>query len=97
MVSRDNSTRTIPWMPGHSEATPYGSVTDCASLAIQYGFPGFAVQDGGACFGSANMFSSYAALGMSSACSNGKTSNMPYRFIFLSALFCLAQLLAQLQ
>ncbi len=64
---RDNEYRVIPEMPGRG----YGSFEDCASAAIQNGFPGFALQNGGACFGSANILSTYADLGMSLACSNG--------------------------
>ncbi len=52
----------------------WGSVSDCARAAIRNRFPGFALQAGGQCFGSADMFSTYARLGSSNGCSNGNDS-----------------------
>ena len=56
-------------MPGF--AGSYVSVATCASAALQNMFPGFALQNGGECYGSASMLSTYAQLGPSSACRNG--------------------------
>ena len=69
---RDSSSRVIPWMPGMQDVT--ASKTECAIAAFQHGYPGFAMQAGSACFGSAAMLSTYASLGTSGSCQNGNIS-----------------------
>ena len=60
----------IPFMPSFT-AFDFVSATDCAAAALQNGFPGFALQDGGQCYGTADILSSYAELGTSNSCENG--------------------------
>ena len=47
------------------------SLAACAEAALENGFPGFALQAGNQCFGSAQMLTTYAEYGSSSKCSNG--------------------------
>ena len=66
----DNTSRVIPWMQNVPEDTVVGFAA-CQNAAIQNGFPGFALQFGGYCFGSFQMFRTYDELGSAQNCING--------------------------
>ena len=76
-MNSGTSDRVIQWMPDfYGVSVP---LETCAAAALYNGFPGFAIQAGGLCFGSASMFSgaasemynTYNSLGTSQSCFNG--------------------------
>ena len=66
---RDNISRVIPLMP--NIPNDLVSLEACKNAAIQNGFPGFALQYGGYCSGSFQIFTTYAVLGLG-VCQNGE-------------------------
>ena len=62
------------------------SIQACAAAAIQNGFPGFAMQNGFACFGSAQMMQTYTQLGPNSNCHNGDTFHSRQHSVTLTTL-----------
>ncbi len=62
--------RAIPWMP-NMKLIRVDKLSDCAAAAYANGFPGFAIEVGWACFGSADMLQTYSKYGPSTSCTNG--------------------------
>ena len=71
----DDSSRVIPWMPNLVNQDV--SLQTCATAAVQNGYPGFALQDGGQCFGSAQMMQTYSQLGQGNCRNSGNSSLEP--------------------
>ena len=83
--------RAISLMPNMTGMD--SSVAACAEAAFENGFPGFALQNGSQCLGSAQMLSTYTEYGLSSKCSNGW--NICYSYDFFCVLIYLNPRVAQ--
>ncbi|CAK8682056.1 unnamed protein product [Clavelina lepadiformis] len=88
--SSNCNNRAIPTLEGTTPILDgsYGSrrnaIEKCARVARERGFPGFAIQNGGWCAGSANILSTYHRYGTQSNCGSdgegGPSSNEVYSF-----------------